>query len=298
MKGIFYRFLVFLSQRIGMWFFVVIAWSIASGYFFFLPKRVKISISFYRALFPSRSFFYHLRCAWKQYHNFIYVYLDRWLLQNRDAIHCTHEGWEYIEEVVKKKTGGLILMSHLGNWEVAAYLMRRQSENNSKIKLLLYLGTKRNEQIERLQKEDLIQCGVKIIAGEENEGSPFDILEGIQFLKNGGFVSMAGDRLWSKKQRTVPVRFLGHEVLLPETPFIFALLSHAPILIFFANRVGTGKYHCVIYPPKHVVALSRNDRQKAIKKVAQEYANIVEEMVLHHPYEWFHFEPFIGRQIQ
>jgi predicted LPLAT superfamily acyltransferase len=281
-----------------MWFFVVIAWSIASGYFFFLPKRVKISISFYRALFPSRSFFYHLRCAWKQYHNFIYVYLDRWLLQNRDAIHCTHEGWEYIEEVVKKKTGGLILMSHLGNWEVAAYLMRRQSENNSKIKLLLYLGTKRNEQIERLQKEDLSQCGVKIIAGEENEGSPFDILEGIQFLKNGGFVSMAGDRLWSKKQRTVPVRFLGHEVLLPETPFIFALLSHAPILIFFANRLGTGKYHCVIYPPKHVVALSRNDRQKAIKKVAQEYANIVEEMVLHHPYEWFHFEPFIGRQIQ
>ena len=285
MKGIFYRFLISLSQRIGMWFFVVIAWSISSGYFFFFPNRVKISTSFYKALFPSRSFLYHLWCTWKQYHSFIYVYLDRWLLKNGDAINYTHEGWEYIEEVVHNKTGGLILMSHIGNWEIAAYLMSRQSENNPKIKLLLYLGAKRNEQIERIQKEDLVQSGVKIITAEENKGSPFDILEGIQFLKDGGFISIAGDRLWSKEQRTVSVQFLGHEVVLPETPFIFALLSHAPILIFFANRLGKGKYHCVIYPPKHVVASSRNDRQGAIKKVAQEYANIVEEVVLRYPYE-------------
>jgi predicted LPLAT superfamily acyltransferase len=281
-----------------MWFFVLIAWSIASGYFFFFPKRVKASVSFFRALFPYRSYLYYLWCAWRQYHNFIYVYLDRWLLKNDEGISCTQEGWEYIEEVIQKKTGGLILMSHLGNWEIAAYFMSRQSRNNPKINLLLYLGSKRNEQIERIQKEELIQSGVKIITAEENAGSPFDILEGIQFLKNGGFVSIAGDRLWNKNQRAIAVRFLGHEVLLPESPFIFSLLSHSPILIFFANRLGKGKYHCVVYPPKYVIASSRHDRQAAIKRSAQEYVNILEEMVLRYPYEWYHFEPFLGRRLR
>ena len=297
MKGTFYRGLIYLSKRLGIWFFIVMAWNIASGYFFFSPKKLRNSIVFYRALFPSRSLLYHLWCTWNQYHNFIYIYLDRWLLQNYDVIHYTQEGWHYIEEVARKRTGGLILMSHLGNWEIGAYLMSRHSNNNAGIKLLLYLGMKPYEKIERIQKEDLKQSGIKIIATEENTSSPFDILEGIQFARSGGFVSMAGDRLLSMDQRTVAVQFLGHEVFLPETPFVFALLSQVPILIFFANRFGKGKYHFVAYPPKHVLATSHKDKQAVINKAAQEYANILEEMARRHPYEWFHFEPFIRRAI-
>jgi predicted LPLAT superfamily acyltransferase len=188
-------------------------------------------------------------------------------------------------------------MSHLGNWEVSAHLISRLSNKDSGIKLLLYLGMKRNEKIERIQKEDLKRNGINIIAAEEKAKLPFDILEGIKFVRSGGFVSMAGDRLSNTDQRTVSVQFLGHEVFLPETPFVFALLSRVPILIFFANRLGKGKYHFVAYPPKHVLATSHKDKQAVINKAAQEYANILEEMARGHPYEWFHFEPFIGRTV-
>jgi predicted LPLAT superfamily acyltransferase len=138
---------------------------------------------------------------------------------------------------------------------------------------------------------------VKIIVAEENTVSPADIIEGINFLKAGGLVSLTGDRIWRKDQRSLPVRFLGHEAFLPETPFIFALLSGTPLYLFFAFRTGKQKYHFQILPPQYVHAQDRNDRQEAIGRAAQLYADRLLEMVRQYPFEWYHFEPFIGRKL-
>ena len=59
------------------------------------------------------------------------------------------------------------------------------------------MGAKHKEQIERIQKESLCHRGIKIIALDQNSDSPFDILEGINFLKSGGFVSITGDVITS-----------------------------------------------------------------------------------------------------
>jgi len=54
-------------------------------------------------------------------------------------------------------------------------------------------------------------------------------LEGIKFLREGGIVSMTGDRLWGE-QSYVIVDFLGHEAKLPDTPHLFALMTGAPLM--------------------------------------------------------------------
>ena len=298
MKEGFYRVLIALSRPMGQWFFRVIAWGIASGYFVFFPGRVAVSMRFYRALFPTRRAWYHLWCAWRQYHHFTSVFLDRFLFFDNQNITFTHEGWEYLEDAVKRTVGGVLLMSHLGNWEIAAHIFLQVcGQCNPGMKLLLYLGRKHKEQIERMQKESLVQCGVKVIAVERDGGSPFDIVEGINFLKAGGLVSLTGDRKWREDQRSIPVRFLGHEAFLPETPFVFALLSSSPLLIFFAYRTGRQVYHFKVMPPQYVHAQGRKDRQKTIRKAAQSYAELLEDAVRYHPFEWYHFEPFIGRKL-
>jgi predicted LPLAT superfamily acyltransferase len=297
MKDFVYRILIFLSKRIGLWVFRLLSWFIASGYFFLFPGRVAISLRFYRALFPSRGLLYHLRCAWRQYHNFTNVYMDRFLIFDEHTVAITHEGWEFLEDAVNRKAGGIILMSHVGNWEIAAHMLQVRGRNNPGMKLLLYLGQKHKDQIERTQKESLVQSGVKIIVAEENTVSPADIIEGINFLKAGGLVSLTGDRIWRKDQRSLPVRFLGHEAFLPETPFIFALLSGTPLYLFFAFRTGKQKYHFQILPPQYVHAQDRNDRQEAIGRAAQLYAGRLLEMVRQYPFEWYHFEPFLGRKL-
>ena len=299
MKDRFYRILMALSKGTGLWLFRFGAWGVATGYFFFFPARVAVSIRFYGALFPSRSSAYHLFCAWKQFHRFTHVFLDRFLLSEDHPLYFTHEGWEYLEDAVKRRTGGILLMSHLGNWELAAHRLLQSGEQSLPgMKLLLYMGRKHKEQIEQRQKEDLAARGIKIIVVEREGNAPVDIVEGINFLRNGGIVSLTGDRLWREDQRSVAVKFLGHVALLPESPFVFALLSRTPLLIFFAYRVGKQSYHCKVLPPIHVAAKDRKDRQRAIREAAQAYADGLEETVRQHPFAWFHFEPFIGRKFE
>lgn len=299
MKDRFYRILMMLSKGAGIWFFRLVAWGIATGYFLFFPARVAVSVRFYKALFPTQSGAYHLYCAWRQFHQFTDVFLDRFLQSEDHPMHFTHEGWEYLKDAVTLRTGGILLMSHLGNWELAAHrLLKSHGQDLPEMKLLLYMGRKHKEQIEQRQKEDLASQGIKIVAVEREGSAPVDILEGINFLKNGGIVSLTGDRRWREDQRTVSVKFLGHEVLLPESPFVFALLSHTPLLIFFAYRIGNFAYHCQVLPPVYVAAKDRKDRQRAIAEAAQVYADGLERTVRQHPFAWFHFEPFIGRKIE
>ena len=77
MKDLFYRCLASLARRFGNWIFLLIAWHVATGYFLFFPRRVAVSVRFYRRLFPERGRRHALRCAWRQYHHFVHVFLER-----------------------------------------------------------------------------------------------------------------------------------------------------------------------------------------------------------------------------
>jgi predicted LPLAT superfamily acyltransferase len=293
MKDFFYRCLIFLTKRCGTWVFLLFAWPVATGYFLFLPRRVAVSVRFYSRLFPEQGRWHSLWCAWRQYHHFVHVFLDRLLLKEGVNIATTYEGWEHIAAAAKSGRGGIILMSHVGSWEIAAQLLGHYGRKEPRMRLLLYLGEKHREQIERRQKKSVSQSGIRVVAVPEDGGSPMDILEGLKFLREGGLVSLTGDRLWGREQRTVIVRFAGGEARIPEIPYILALLSGAPLLIFFVYRTGKKTYHLLTKPPLYVVAASRQERRKAVKTAAQAYADLLAETVRAHPYEWYHFEPFI-----
>lgn len=286
MRTYLYRAIVHLSKIMGTWVFLVFAWIVATGFFMLFPMRVNNSIRFYRALFPGRSWFYHLGCAWSQFHNFTDVFFDRFMLQEFDDIHYTSEGMEYLEQTLQKKNGAILLMSHIGNWEVAAHLLKR---NLPDMNLLLYMGVKHKEQIEGIQKKSLSKNGVRVIAVDQQGGSPFDIVEGIHFINSGGMVSLTGDLFWKRNQRSVTVKFLGHDALFPETPYLFALLSGAPIFIFFAFRTGRKTYHFSLSEPIFVKASSRGERTAVIRQAAQRYSDILEETVRCYPLQWYHF---------
>ena len=128
---------------------------------------------------------------------------------------------------------------------------------------------------------------------DQDDNSPFSALEGIRFLRSGGLVSMAGDIVWRSNQRKVRVTFLGHDAYLPEAPFIFALLSGAPLFVFFAFRIGKNRYHFTLSNPIPIQPESRQDRSKSISQAAQQYADLLEKSLRKHPFEWYHFDRFI-----
>ena len=291
MKKLAYKIALFLSHRLGLWFFRTLSWFIATGYFFLFPLRLANSLKFYRALFPGRGFFFHFYCAWKQYHNFTGIYIHRFIPWTAKEAEFSREGWEHLHEAVSSKTGAIVVMSHIGNWELAA-----QRLNEKGLPMMLYLGAKHQEQVERIQKEKLAETGIRIVTTDEKEKSPFALLEGIYFLREGGIVSMTGDRLWGK-QTYVTVDFLGHEVCLPDTPHLFALMTGAPLMTFFVYQEAFGKYHVKVSRGRKVVAATRAERKKAVLESVQTYADDLARFAAEHPFEWHHFEPFLGKEI-
>ncbi len=291
MKTISYKILLLFTRKFGLWFFHIFSWFVATGYFFLFPVRVANSFEFYRTLFPQHWFFYHLWCAWRQYHKFTDVYIHRFIRLDEKDIEYVKEGWEDLEEAVQNKTGAILLMSHIGNWELAAQTLHKKG-----LPIMLYLGAKHKEQIEQIQKQLLAKGGIRVVVTTEDEKSPFALIEGINFLRDGGIVSMTGDRLWGE-QTFITVNFLGHEVRLPETPHLFALMTGAPLMTFFVYQEAVGKYHIKVSPGRKVVAASRADRKKAVQESAQAYANDLADFARQHPFEWHHFEPFLGEKI-
>jgi len=276
---------------VGIWIVAVFAWIVSTGYFLLLPRRLATSRHFYRALFPQRSGWARLRLAWAQYHGFAALFAERLRLAHTpDRLTCTMEGLEHIEAAAASGRGAILLMSHVGNWEIGARLLGQRE-----FRLMLFMGARQAEQIERQQKEDLRLGGVRVVALEAGEDATTQGIEGLRFLRSGGLLSLAGDRVWSEAQPVIPVQMLGRPVSLPKAPHALALLSGAPIITFFVVRTGRCSYHFRAFAATPVEAAHRRDRDAALTASAQSYVDQLETVLRHHPTQWYHFEPFLDR---
>jgi predicted LPLAT superfamily acyltransferase len=288
MKIDFYKLLVQTANLLGPWLFISVSRIIAAG-FFLTPGRTRESRRLYALLFPKKSRLYHLWCTFRQYQNFTTIHIDRYLVSHGRQTSFISEGLEGLEATIGQ-TGAIILMSHFGNWEMAARVLMKKRKN---IKLLLYMGIKEKEGVEKNQKEELRQAGVTIIGADQDGGSPFAVVDGVRLLQEGGIVSMTGDIIWRAEQRCVPVSFLGGTAFIPEAPFVFALVSASPIFVLLAFRTGTNRYRFSLSESIMVKAPLRTERKKAIAEAAQRYADLLEGALRTHPCEWYHFDRFV-----
>ncbi len=180
-------------------------------------------------------------------------------------------------------------MSHLGSFEIAAGAFQKY-----RLKLLLIMGEKEAKQVARDQRVAMKARGIHIQVAAAGEEFPFAGVEAIQFVREGGFVSVAGDLVWTEQRSRLPVTLFGHEVGLTAGPHLLALISNAPLFTMFTFRVEKRKYLIMMSPPREVKATSRSERSAALQASAQAYANALEEMVRQHPFQWYIFEPIFG----
>jgi predicted LPLAT superfamily acyltransferase len=178
-------------------------------------------------------------------------------------------------------------MSHLGSFEIAAQAFREL-----KLRLLLLMGEKEAKQVARDQREAMKARGIHIQVATPGEDFLFGGVEAIKFVREGGFVSVAGDLVWTEQRSRLPVSFFGHEVGFSAGPHLLALVSNAPLFTMFTFRAEKGKHLVIMSPPREVKAPSRSERNAVLQASAQAYANVLEEMVRQHPFQWYIFEPF------
>ena len=275
------------SLALGSWVIRFVAWFVATGYFLFQPSRRTSSIELYTAIFPGRGRWAYLACAWRQFHSFAGTYADRIDLYSDKTILPTAQGREKLIEEGRRGGGGIILISHMGNYEVAVRAFQELG-----LRLLIIMGEKEAKQVAREQRETLMAQGVRIHVATAQDASPFGGLEALQFLREGGFVSIAGDLVWTDQRSLVPVRFFGRDVGLPAGPHLLAFVSGAPLFTLFTFRVKRGTHQIILSSPRHVKTTARSERNAAIQASAQDFASALEGMVRQHPFQWYVFEPF------
>jgi lauroyl/myristoyl acyltransferase len=280
----FYYLTAAVSRLVGPWFVRIVAWFIAAGHFAFLKRR-KYSVEFYSALFSGRGRIYHHWRAWKQYQSFTDVFTDRMFLNEKKTSY-TSDGIELIEEALESGKGGILLTSHMGNWEIAAYFLKRLGH-----RLMLFMGEREKETLEKMQKGGLADSGIEIVTAGMSDQS-YALINGLKFLKAGGLVAMSGDRLWTDGQRFVEVSFLEKKARLPEAPHALAMISGAPLIPVFALKTGQYRFHFNAAGSYSLQKRHKRDRNHNIEKSAQDYALLLAGMARKHPDQWYHFDPF------
>ncbi len=194
-------------------------------------------------------------------------------------------------EVGKSGKGGIIVSSHLGNYEIAARAL-----HNLGFELMIMMGEKAARRVARQQREELQAKGIHIAVASVREGTPLLGLEAMKFLSQGGFVSIAGDVVWTERRSLVPVRLFGREARLTSAPHLLSLTSGAPLLAVFTVRKGKGRHRLLVCPLGRVKAGSRNEREAAVRESVQRYASALEKAVRRYPFQWYIFETIFERR--
>lgn len=288
MSGGGYRFLRWWSRIVGLWLVRVTAAIIAGGYFVLLPRRLLGSVRFYRALFPERSRAYALVCAWRQYQDFARLYSERLEIERRTDIRFDSEGEQRLAVAKAAGQGAILLMSHFGRWEIGARLLGRRREE-----LTLVMGGIDNGGARGGVDADLRTAGVDVVTVPAGRGRAFDILQALQVLRAGGFVSLAADRAYGDARR-LRLPFLGQAASIAAAPFALALASGAPLLVVFAVKLGPRHYRFSCDEPLTLHAQRRQDRQRVMIEAAMAYLERLRGLARVHPEQWQTFGDFLG----
>ena len=180
MKTFLMKMLMWMTRRVGVWFMRAVASMITAGYFLFCPNRVRTSMELYKAIFDGRSRPYYLYCAWRQFHDMAASYCDRLSLDAGGKFVHISEGWDLLKEAYHSGKGGIILTSHIGNWEIGARLFQRDG-----LKMMMLMGERNPKEVARFQREDMMAEGLDVSVSQAENDPSFAGLEAADFIKKG-----------------------------------------------------------------------------------------------------------------
>lgn len=192
--------------------------------------------------------------------------------------------------------GAFCFCSHLGNIEMlrsltgyGGFLTKRKFEV---FPVLDFSRTTKFNALLRELNPDLMDHVIN--ANSIDVDSAIKMKEHIQ---NGNLVVIAGDRTSAyARERNIVARFLGDDAKFPEGAFSLAGILNAPVYFIFALRKKDfdirSPYELHVVRAKTSLECSRKERPARLKMLLSEYTEMLEQLCLKHPYQWYNFFNF------
>ena len=184
--------------------------------------------------------------------------------------------WRDLQSILSNGGGVFFICSHLGNIEALCAI-----PNVSDKKMHAFMNVGQNPVFRGLIERHAHYDNTVIHATEDIDvamaGEMYDA------LARGELVMMAGDRLSpNNPSKVIKSKFLGAPCALPAGVFRFARACGAPVFAIANMNTGGEKYRVFV----------KRLNPDNIEKMASEYIEFLETLILKYPKQWFNFFDF------
>ena len=195
-------------------------------------------------------------------------------------------GSECIHELLTNKKGGIIAITHLGNFEVCSAL----SQSIKGLRLNILQHTKHAKKFNSLLNKRKTKSIVEVL--EVTDIGPLTAMKLSEKIERGEFIAIAADRLpINNPKASITCNFFDQPADFPTGPYVLAYVLRVPLLLMICVK-REKKYH--IYFEKIIDGskISRNERIDFTTKAVKIFAKKLEHYTQQNPLQWFNFYRF------
>ena len=279
-----YSIFVTVIKRLGVRTAYLLLGIVAFYYFLFSYRSSKIIFNFYH-----RKLNYNVAASlyklYKNYYSLGQALIDKVAIMSGlgDKYTFNFDGEENLRTITSLERGGLLLSAHIGNWEIAGYLLKRL---NTRINIVMFDGE--HQKIKEYLATITGKNTANIIVIKNDISHIFEIADA---LKNNELVCMHADR-FVEGNKTIACNFLGEQANFPLGPFLLAAKFKVPVAYVFAMKENAFHYHFFSSGVKDYTAYDKEDR---ISQMLNDYAKEMETKVRAYPQQWFNYYDFWQR---
>ncbi len=276
-----YKIFIFIIKHLGLGTAYFFLYFVGFYFLLFAPKARKGVFSLYR----NQLNYSFSKSVVSSYFNFIHfgrTLIDKIAIGSgqKDLFSYQFDGEKYLEEL--SNSGGIIFSAHLGNWEIAGYLLDQRISTTN---ILMYEEEheKIKDHFDRVKSEN----NVTVIPMKNDFSHIFKLKAA---LRNKELICLHGDRFLAGS-RVVRVPFLGKEASFPLGPFILASKLRAPIAFTYALRDLKKKTYYLSSTP--IIEAHRPPEE-----ILLAYVKDLEQKLIANPLQWFNYYDFWSETVQ
>ena len=191
-----------------------------------------------------------------------------------------------LRQAERSGRGLLLIVSHLGNVD----LSRAVLDAETRARLTVLVHTRHAENYNRIVRSFHREAAMNTI--QVSDVTPATAMLLAERIASGAWIAIAGDRTpISGDSRVSRVSFLGDVAPFPQGPYVLAHLLRCPVYLLFCLRDGTGwRMHFEKFADE--LTLPRANREEALRRHAQLYAERLQSHCIEAPYQWYNFFDF------
>lgn len=210
------------------------------------------------------------------------LYLVDYVRLNRlsDYLLPEEEGQHHIKQVLSEGNGAILIMPHLGHWELGGVLFAMRQ-------CPIHALTIKDPETEVQEFRDKMRATLGIHTLHIDPANFGNVLRLVKLLKGNQVIAMLGDRFEGGK--SVEVFFFGRKVVFPSGAVALALNSGAPLIPVFTVLKPDGRYLSWMEKPIRVTRTQGVSSGQLIAQKTQELAAVFEKVISRYPDQWYHF---------